>query len=435
MSNNKYTTDDVFGVSRDLPKNYVTRPRVDEVFIESLARKQHIVIYGSSKQGKTSLRKKCLLEEDYVVVSCQNKWTLSALHSHILKEVGFEVKQSETRSVTGSNKIAAGLNAQVSLPLIGHLGGNNNAEHSDININQVEYQALELDAESANDIIRALESVKFNKFIVLEDFHYLPDETQRDFSFSLKTFHEASDFSFVIVGVWREENRLIAYNGDLTDRVVSVDVDNWSPENLREVINEGGNLLNISFAEEFVVPLLEQAFESVHIVQEACRRTARKFEVYNTQDNQKEIGKAEEVKSLVAHIVSQQAGRYKGFLQGFVDGFQETDLEMPKWVVYALLCCPLRELEKGIRLRKVATIIKNKHPKGQSLNNGNITQILNSAASLQNKKNIRPLVIDYDATNTRMNIVDKGFLIWLASQDIGVVLQELGLPEAIQLDN
>src|SRR3546814_10428766 len=86
------------------------------------------------------------------------------------------------------------------------------------------------------------------------------------------------------------------------------------------------------------------------------------------------------------------------------------------------VCSSDLELEEGIRLRKIAKLIKAKHPKGDSLNNGNITQILNSSSSLQNKKNIRPLVIDYDGTNTRMNVVDKGFLIWLASQEISEIL-------------
>ena len=62
------TTDEVFGISRDLPLNYVDRTNVDMKLIENLTREKHIVIYGSSKQGKTSLRKHCLQESDYIVV-------------------------------------------------------------------------------------------------------------------------------------------------------------------------------------------------------------------------------------------------------------------------------------------------------------------------------------------------------------------------------
>ena len=57
---------DAFGVGRDVPLNYVTRPEVDGKFIESFTRDKHVVIYGSSKQGKTTLRRhvldQCVLE-------------------------------------------------------------------------------------------------------------------------------------------------------------------------------------------------------------------------------------------------------------------------------------------------------------------------------------------------------------------------------------
>jgi hypothetical protein len=43
---------EVFGINRDLPVNYIERSGIDEKLIENLTRDQHIVIFGSSKQGK-----------------------------------------------------------------------------------------------------------------------------------------------------------------------------------------------------------------------------------------------------------------------------------------------------------------------------------------------------------------------------------------------
>ncbi|WIX89859.1 hypothetical protein [Amycolatopsis sp. DG1A-15b] len=48
---------EVFGVSRDLPLNYVERDKVGNKLFLALAQNHHIVIHGSSKQGKTCLRK------------------------------------------------------------------------------------------------------------------------------------------------------------------------------------------------------------------------------------------------------------------------------------------------------------------------------------------------------------------------------------------
>jgi hypothetical protein len=67
------------------------------------------------------------------------------------------------------------------------------------------------------------------------------------------------------------------------------------------------------------------------------------------------------------------------------------------------------------------------HPRKDSLNVGNLTQALQSAASLQSKKDIMPIIIDYNQTSRRMNIVDKGFLIWLQHQDVDDLLKDLAI--------
>ncbi len=429
-----HTTDAVFGVSRDLPLNYISREDVDGKLVDSLSRQQHIVIYGSSKQGKTSLRRNCLNDGDYVVISCQNRWGLAELHAAILKECGFTVRQSSERSVTGKHKVVAEIEAKAKIPLFTEGGGKAGYEYERETGEKEVRTPLELDPEDTNDIIRALAEISFSKYIVLEDFHYLPDETQKDFSFALKTFHEKSKISFIIVGVWREENRLIAFNGDLTDRVLSVDVDTWTSDSLAEVIRVGGGLLNVEFHPDFVGELLQRCFDSVHIVQEACRRVCRAEGVMETAREFKVIGSHVDTPAIIAGVVDEQAARYRGFLERFKDGFQETDLEMPKWIIYAVLCSSVDQLEKGIRLRRISKLIKGAHPKGNALNNGNITQVLNSATSLQNKKGTRPLVIDYDTANTSLHVVDKGFLIWLSSQDIPDLLEDLELPDVIEID-
>lgn len=424
-----HTVDEVFGVNRDLPLNYVVRDTVDGKLIDSLSRNQHIVIYGSSKQGKTSLRKHCLSDNDYIVVTCQNRWTLAQLNGAILKKAGFKVELSESKTITGQNKVIVEFEGEGKIPFVAKAKGKGGYERSDENQTSVEKAALELDPSDTNDIIAALDSINFEKYLVLEDFHYLPDDTQRDFSFSLKAFHEDSKYTFMVVGVWREENRLIAFNGDLTDRVISVDVDQWEPEHLRQVVQEGEKLLNVEFDNAFREKLIEKAFESVHIVQEACRKTLRAESVFQTQEHYKHVAHDTDVGNIIGEVVAEHQGRYSGFLMNFADGFQQTELEMPKWVIYALLSCPVNKLESGLRLRQISRIIKSSHPSGEGLNNGNITQILTVASSLQNKKNIRPLVIDYDGTNRNLHVVDKGFLIWLGSQDRGALLNDLGLPQ------
>jgi hypothetical protein len=427
MPEQVHTVDEVFGVSRELPLNYVTRPEVDGKLMDNLARNSHLVIYGSSKQGKTSLRKYCLKDRDYDIISCQNRWTLAETHASILKEVGYMVTQSSAKTVTGAHKIIASLEAKGGIPLVAHAKGGVSYEGEHTTANSATRASLELDPSDVNDIIRALKEIEYTRFIVLEDFHYLPNETQKDMAFSLKAFHEKSSITFVIVGVWREENRLITFNGDLTDRVFSVDVDAWKKDSLRQVISAGEALLNVQFSEVFLSELLEKCFDSVHIVQEVCRLCLHRENVFQTREALSTVGTIS-ASNLIAEVVNAQGGRYNGFLMNFADGFQQTDLEMPKWLIFVILKSSIEQLEDGLRLREVSRLIKAYHPKGGNLNTGNITQTLISASSLQVKKDTRPIVIDYDTTNRNLQVVDKGFLIWLASQNRTELLEDLDLP-------
>lgn len=418
---------DVYGVARDLLENYVERKDVDPVFIESLGRDKHVVVYGSSKQGKTTLRKHCLKEEDCIVVSCVNTMGISELNGAILKAAGYQVIQTQTRTVGGNLKYGVQFKGEGKVPFVAKVEVGGSLEKESAHENSTEYAALELDLSDVNDIILALKSINFEKFIVLEDFHYLPVATQQDFSFSLKTFHENSNICFIIVGVWREKNRLIYYNGDLTNRVASIDVDTWSDDSLREVLTAGEPLLNIKFDEEVARQLVAESSKTVSLLQEGCYRICEIAKVYETQPRLTEVGHGIDVRSLMKDVVNDQAGRYMAFIANFSEGFQETEYDMYRWIMYVILTVEHDELSNGIRRNTFSRLIKESHPVGASLNEGNITQALQSSASLQVTKNIRPIIVDYDQTTRVMNVVDRSFLIWLALQDRSELLSEIGI--------
>ncbi len=226
-----YSRNEVFGLSRTLSLNYVERTYVDDEFRRELSKDSHIVIFGGSKQGKTSLRKKCLLDSKYILLQCSNKMKLGDLFAAILKQAGIDIQKNN------------------------------------------------MDLDDPNDIVAALNSINFDKFIVLEDFHYLPADTQKDFSIALKTIHETSKYRFIITAVWLEDNRLIVFNSDLTGRVISINADKWNEDDLTKVIDKGGELLNIDFDADFKVELVKHCFDSVYIIQEACNSLCEQYSI------------------------------------------------------------------------------------------------------------------------------------------------------------
>lgn len=294
--------------------------------------------------------------------------------------------------------------------------------------NTVDKAPLEIDPFDVNDIIRALSEIRFHRYIVLEDFHYLPVDTQRDFAVALKAYHENSKLCFIIVGVWLEENRLTVYNGDLTGRVLSIDADKWTDGELLQVINVGEALLNVSFDDQLEKDLLASCFGSVNLVQEACYRACTESGVFQTCPKQREVAKGMKAKDVLRQVINDQSGRFRSFLTQFAVGFEETSLHMYRWLLYVVLTADVRDLEKGLGFRELRKKIEAKHPKGQELNAANILNALNYTAALQVKKNVKPLILDYDESNSQLRVVDRGFLIWLSMQDQNGLLELVDLP-------
>lgn len=101
---------------------------------------------------------------------------------------------------------------------------------------------------------------------------------------------------------------------------------------------------------------------------------------------------------------------------------------MHKWLLYPVLTATDAILEEGLKYRWMRDVLRQHHPEGAALNLGNLTQALQSTASLQVKKDIKPIVLDYDQTNLKLNVVDRGFLIWIANQNRNDLLELAELP-------
>lgn len=421
------TVGEVFGVSREVPLNYVTRESVDGEFINALSENKHIVVFGSSKQGKTSLRKYNLVPPDYIHVSCSNRMTLGNLHSAILKSLGYKVSGTTIKTTSGDLKIQAKAGGKMKIPLTVEGAAETGVEGQAGIAKHAESVALELDPTDVNEIIDALQKAECPQYIILEDFHYLPEDTQQDFAFALKSFHEDSSYTFVIVGVWLDENRLIQHNGDLDGRVISINADKWPPEKIEQVILDGERLLGVEFNSQFKIALMHNSFESIWVVQDACRRACEVAGVTSTRNPPVQI--TADANKMIKDSINIGSARYTGFLSAFSEGFRENKLEMYKWLVYCVLTSTVEELERGLGYSEIRQKIDKYHPEAP-VNSGNITQALKSTASLQiTGTKTRPIILDFDQTNRRLSVVDRSFLIWLQHQDRNELLVGNDLPQ------
>lgn len=417
---------EVYGLARGLPQTYVTRTGVDDRFLNDITRDKHIVIHGSSKQGKTSLRRYNLKESDYIQIQCTRDTSKASLYAQILKKAGISIDVSATTTTTiGGGGSAAGAGS-VGVPLLSkatvevevHSEASRATEHT---IHQ-----LEIDLQDPNDIARVLAEARFSKFIVVEDFHYLDEDVQRSLSFDFKVFHENSSLVFIIVGVWLETNRLTMFNGDLTGRVSTINVDRWEGADLKRVIAAGEPLLNIEFADDMKERIVDGCEGNVGLLQELCHRICEKEGVWQTQDTTRQIGDVAFVDEKLTELAAAQAARYLNALSDFVKGFGDTELQMYRWIAWTVVKSQPAELRFGIKTNEVYQRISEARTDPERLLRNNVIQALDRVEKLQFRHRIQPPILDH--SDRRLRVIDAQFLVFLRTQPPEQILEAIGDP-------
>lgn len=112
-------TNQVYGVSNDLIDTYIERPEVDQSFTQGLQKNKHIIVYGASKQGKTSLTNKHLTENDYVKVNCSPAATTLDIYNSIARQLDIDIIESKEVTTIIGGEAKVGLKATIRIPFIG----------------------------------------------------------------------------------------------------------------------------------------------------------------------------------------------------------------------------------------------------------------------------------------------------------------------------
>ncbi|MGI9437088.1 MAG: hypothetical protein ACR2Q4_20030 [Geminicoccaceae bacterium] len=402
----------VFGLHRGDTQHYVERDGVDLNFVEAISREKHVAIFGCSKQGKTTLRKKHLDESQYLLVTCDPSWTVEDLHAAILNEAGCVVSTGrETHAQKGAGGNAE-LGATIKVPFFeyrGKVGTNGRTATTTVET----FDELPIDMADPKQIAGILEKTTDKTIIVIEEFHYLPEKTQRQFAFKMKTFHEISDYVFIVIGVWLEENRLVVLNSDLGGRVTSVNADVWSRDDLTKVIVDGGKLMNVTFHEEFVSQLVNEAAGSVYIAREACYRALEDFGIYNAQRENVLYDQKVSIKTLVRNI-GESLSDYQTFALN-LGRMPKNAKGFARWIIYLLISSGPQDMRGGISLRKLRIRLCKQDPSFAIFKETHIRDFLLTLASLQRDANL-PVILDYDRRQQKVRVTDKGFILWRKAQ-------------------
>jgi len=425
-------TNQVYGVSNELVDTYIERPQVDKLFVEGLKKNKHIIVYGASKQGKTSLTNKHLTEKDYIKVNCSPTTTTLDIFNSIVRQLNIEVIESMEITSNIGGEIKVGLKASIRIPFFGGADAETEATTSGEKGISKNYKIIDYNLALAQDVSELLKSIKFNKRIILENFHYLDIEVQKQLAIDLRIF-EDYNILFIILGIWREKNRLSQFNGDLVDRVIEVPVEPWEKEDLKKIVAEGLPLLNTSF-DNIVDYMIDSCFDSVGVFQEICKESCLSAGVNSTQDKLVEITQAD-VDVAIKKKLEDYSSRHIRCLESFIEQKAKSSDEVPLYIPYyftkVLLGESLENITQGLKRKSIQEKIKDIHHRSDSVRPSDMGYFLSNLVSSQLKKSISPPIFDYDISTNLVKVIDSTFYFFLKNCNKEEVIENLAIPEGI----
>jgi hypothetical protein len=270
------TSGDVFGVKKAYELvNYIDRLGVDDRFVSAALDGKHISIHGASKTGKSSLIEKHLPDQQKLYVQCTNRMSYASFMDELLN-AAFGRSQTE---IINETEVGKGIVSDIGISL----NAGKIIARSERNFEKIERTVIrhidnkEYKLENIGDAVRLFADLGYGRsqsddriFIVIDDFHRLPEDVQQDIAALSKMLFDNANVVFIVIGIWAEENKLSSLCTELMGRCVDINCNIWPKERLVEVIENGERYLNIRFPRGFGNLVAHGARGSVFIVQEVC---------------------------------------------------------------------------------------------------------------------------------------------------------------------
>ena len=218
---------------------------------------------GPSKSGKTVLIKKVIDPDDLITVSGAAVKSAADLWARVLNWMDAPSQVSTTKDHTIGVKAEGKAQAKTSIIVASgqiEAGGGLEYKHGRSSEEVRERGGID-------QVVREIGGSDFVLFI--DDFHYMPKETQAEVARQLKEAAEAG-VRVCTASVPHRSDDVVRSNPELRGRVQAIDFDYWTVDEVLEIARRGFDALHLVLPEANLSRLAQEAFGSPQLIQQIC---------------------------------------------------------------------------------------------------------------------------------------------------------------------
>lgn len=410
----KYNIKDVFGCSERVPNNCPTflERKMHRDFKNALMSKNIVVVYGESRQGKTwTIERYCPKQHR---IGCVNDMTIDKLKIAILDAIGIKYHDYDYElSQTGGTKGASRAVLSFGMANIGATG-----ESSVSKTETYKTTCATVDLDNITQFVSVIKKKLKDEYIVLDNFHYLNPEVQRQFCSMLKEFNY-ENIKVIIIGVWKEASKITSLAPDLGNRCQHIDIGMWEKDELAEVAQKGEQALNINISEEILNYFISVSAGNIGIFKDVLGKFCYENGIERTQKTTVMLDDIKNAKELMKkHIMDEGYRPVKDRLKNLAKparSRRESKKMRAKIVVSILTLLyeanNVTSIREGIKFEDIINEINNicSVKNSASLQQSNIVQELGILHEREESKGIGGNYIPlfyYDKSNKKLLVLE-----------------------------
>lgn len=403
---------DVFNGSRASSETYVQREkgRYEAELKQGILENGILcLITGSSKTGKTTLYQKVLteLDKEPLRVRCSASLKADDFWSYPLENLDFSRLKTMEEGGTRATSATGSVSGTLGWGWLASLKGTVGVGISDAKTEKEVKDAI-LAKPSPTHLVPLLK--KSNAVLVVEDFHYLAEEVQREVFQQWKIFTD-NEVSVIVVGTTHHGVDLATANSDLIGRITHIDLGRWLDTDLKAIATKGLTLLNVANKSLVIDPISEESAGLPILTQQICAQlfVDKGITEWNPEHS---ISFTKDDAQKAMHKVAKT--RYANFESWYAQLVQGPRKKARKYDTYKIILALFAQdpptfsftrHEIDIRL-KAAELASSELPPAASINS-----TLSSLKNFQDKRKFE--LLEWSKSDNTVYILEPSFLFYL----------------------
>lgn len=367
------------------------------------------LITGSSKTGKTTLYKRVLqtLEKEPIVVRCDSTLDTDDFWKKPLETLNFDrlanISESELSESSVAGKVGGKLGWSWLAGLIGEvsLGVKKNSS-------ETESREKIVSQPSASHLVPLLKYS--NAILVVEDFHYLTEEIQRQIFQQWKTFTD-QQVSILVVGTTHHGVDLAYANPDLVGRIEQIDLGRWESKDLCEIATKGFIQMGINIPAQITNLLARESSGLPIITQQACSQLFFDQGIATVKIGAKIVFTRQQAYSALHNMAVRKYKQFESWYSRLTDGPRKKNRKYNTYEIILLIFAldplkfELKRHEIDNRILKLG-LVESKIPPAASINS-----TLSALERFQ--KSIGFELLEWSKRDKKIYVLEPSFLYYL----------------------